>query len=558
MSADERMLEDLAAHLAQGEEIDWEEASRRAGSAHARSAVAHLRAVHRLRDFATATDLEERATRPSIGSGPTDADLGRWGHLILREVLDQGAQGTVYRAWDPELECDVALKLDCEDHIGLGEARRLARIRHPHVVRVHGAARHDGRYGLWMEYIRGRTLAERIAQDGPLGEDEAVEVGRKLASALVAVHAVNVVHQDIKARNVMREEGGRFVLMDLGCGADLDKGQEAVGGTPYYMAPETLRGARPSKRADVYGLGVLLYHLVTGDFPFRGHDLSALRRAHRAERPRSLLELRPDCSPGFVAVVEKAIAVDPRARYADAASLLRGLEDLSQRPAIVSRPAWPRRMGRRIGFAAARVDRRARWTAAAILLVAVATGAWWQWLQPRLEVEVALQRWSGSVREEIDDGSRVGPGDLLALRIRGNRPLYVHAFGLDEEGGLRRLFPLDGTSLHNPLAPHASHTLPGEVDGRPMGWRVASAGGAERILVVALAHPNPELEALAAALPGIGDPSPDDLGPTRGLGGTAGLPGGAGQDAEELLARIRATAGSGRWSWIRELVLPNP
>jgi hypothetical protein len=563
MGAEESVLEDLAERIGRGERIDWEQAARSATDQRLRASILSLRSLDRMRRFAAGGNGEddaagEETTRLLASQAQTGtAPLGRWAHLVLREVLGQGAQGKVYRAWDPELECEVALKLNCEDRIGLGEARRLARVRHPHVVQVHGAAKDGDSYGIWMEYIRGRKLSDRILQEGPLGEDEALEVGRKLASAVVAIHAVNVVHQDIKAGNVMREHGGRYVLLDLGCGADLDKGQREVGGTPFYMAPEMLRGGRPSKSADVYSLGVLLYHLVSGSFPYRGNDLDELSQAHRAGRPRSLQELRSDLSPGFVAVVEKAIAVEPRDRYRSAAALLRALEELSLHRAPQPGPGLLARLGRRTAafwHGRGRVARGAALTALGLLLVA--GGAWLLW--PRLEVEVGLQRWSGQTQQAVADGGIVRTGDILVLQLEGNWTMHVHVFGTDDRGEIRRLFPMTGCSLQNPLSGGTTHLLPGERDGRPVGWRVTSGGG-ERILVVAMTRPSARLESLAASVPEIGADTSDELGPVRGLGDAAELPeaSSAVYQGADLLARIREAAGSGAGTWIRELVLHN-
>src|SRR5207244_2811767 len=100
----------------------------------------------------------------------------------------------------------------------IDEGRLLARIRHPNVVTVHGADRIDGRVGLWMEYIHGRTLERSLAEQGPFSAPEAGEIGIQVCRALAAVHQAGLLHRDIKAQNVMREDGGRLVLMDFGAG----------------------------------------------------------------------------------------------------------------------------------------------------------------------------------------------------------------------------------------------------------------------------------------------------------------------------------------------------
>ena len=144
-------------------------------------------------------------------------------------MLDRIGQGTsceVYRAWDTALHREVALKLLHDEGRSrrgahgriLEEARRLARIRHAHVVQVYGAEQHDGRVGLWMELVRGESLEEIVQTRGPFGAREAALIGLDLCAALAAVHGAGLLHRDIKAQNVMRESGGRLVLMDFGTG----------------------------------------------------------------------------------------------------------------------------------------------------------------------------------------------------------------------------------------------------------------------------------------------------------------------------------------------------
>ena len=102
------------------------------------------------------------------------------------------------------------------------KARILARVRHPNVVGVFGAAVHHGRAGFWMEFVAGDTLEDRLLKDGPFGADEAAAVGRQVCRALAAVHNAGLIHRDVKARNIMRERGGRIVLMDFGAGIPIE------------------------------------------------------------------------------------------------------------------------------------------------------------------------------------------------------------------------------------------------------------------------------------------------------------------------------------------------
>jgi Tol biopolymer transport system component len=196
----------------------------------------------------------------------------------------------VFRAWDSRLERDVALKLlpisalpDAGAHDDLlAEARLLARVRHPNVVIVHGADHIGAFVGIWMELVRGRTLDDEVRQSGPLLVADVAAIATDLCGALQAVHEAGLIHGDIKAQNVVREEGGRIVLMDFGAG-QLRSGVSPVGaGTPLYAAPELFTGAPASPQSDLYSLGVLVYYLLRGEHPVRGASLSEIQAAHAA------------------------------------------------------------------------------------------------------------------------------------------------------------------------------------------------------------------------------------------------------------------------------------
>ena len=230
----------------------------------------------------------------------------------------------------------------------INEGRLLARVRHPNVVTVFGADRFDGRVGLWMDYIKGRTLEQIVRQQGPFGGDEAAVVGVDLCRALAAVHTAGLVHGDVKAQNVMREDGGRIVLMDFGVGTRArrapsdDTGDGA--GTPIYMAPELFRGAEASVRSDIYSLGVLLDHLVTGTYPVAARTSAEVRAAHAKGERRLLRDARPDLPAAFIQVVERATSPDPQQRFASAgameAALAHGLDVPVAREEPAAKRMW--------------------------------------------------------------------------------------------------------------------------------------------------------------------------------------------------------------------------
>jgi serine/threonine-protein kinase len=278
-----------------------------------------------------APTVEERVLPP-----PSKEPLDSWGHLELIEQIGQGSFGNVYRARDTRLDRDVALKLlrkgrqttELAEKI-LHEGRILARVRHRNVVTVFGVEEQDGRIGLWMEYIRGRTLEQLLRSTGSFGAREAALIGQELCRALASVHKAGLVHRDIKAQNVMREEGGRLVLMDFGAGQYVHAAGAApsgrLTGTPLYLAPELMRGGEATVRSDIYSLGVLLFHLVTGQYPVSATSLDDLRQAHREGRRFRLHDARPDLADDFARVVERASHPDPSCRYASAGALQEAL-----------------------------------------------------------------------------------------------------------------------------------------------------------------------------------------------------------------------------------------
>jgi Tol biopolymer transport system component len=360
MQADDPTLVRLAANIADGSPVDWTSVESSPELSGELELVEQLKILERVADF---------HVRPAPGPGgamtatqaPSDTErekIDAWGPLRIIGRLGTGRFGDVFRAVDTRLDREVALKLlrrpvapgssieTLPDSSVVDEGRLLARVRHPNVVVVHGAERIDGRVGLWMELITGRTLEEELRVRGPLPARDVQEIGLHLAEALSAVHGAGILHRDIKAQNVMREPGGRTVLMDFGTGIDLADDARALAGTPLYLAPEVMEGGDATTRSDIYSLGVLLFHLATGDFPVTGATLGEIRRAHARGEHSSIHASAPHLPRRLRALIERATSVDP-----------------DQRPASAS--------GFAAALAAALPDRRRWWVmgAAAVLLV---------------------------------------------------------------------------------------------------------------------------------------------------------------------------------------------
>jgi serine/threonine-protein kinase len=334
------LLAQLTSAIADGLHIDWALVESNANAD-------ELALVRQLRVLADVGELFRNsvpdAPDPPPAEGPItnppvipnaenldgSADLNRWGQFEIREKVGTGTFGTVYRAWDPDLEREVALKLfhnvsSRSASRMVDEARLLARVRHSSIVTIFGADQFQDEVGFWMEFINGRTLKQIHAEQGTCSAEEALLFGLDLCRALAAVHRAGLLHCDVKAQNVMREKGGRTVLMDFGAAALIHTGAKTrsfVGGTPLYLAPEILSGGSPTVQSDLYSLGVLLYFLVSGDFPVMGSTLGELTEAHANRKGRWLRDARPELPATFVRAVDDAIAILPEQRPESAGAM---------------------------------------------------------------------------------------------------------------------------------------------------------------------------------------------------------------------------------------------
>lgn len=327
----------LLESLADGVDVDWAALDARAATSADRTRYRNLRLVARVAELhrtLVLDDADESVSLHDVADGAFAADPTTWGHLSVTSRLASGAFGQIYRARDSQLHREVALKL-LRGNIGafrpverlLAEARTLAKVRHVNVVTVYGADVRDGRAGLWMELVDGQTLEAWLRTNGAMGSGEVTAVGIDLCRALAAVHGAGLVHGDVKAQNVMRELGGRIVLMDFGAGRAQGADATGLAGTPMYLAPEVLAGEPPTPRSDLYSLGVLLFHLLTAEYPCKGSDLDGLRAAHADGARAWLRDLRADLPDGLVQSIERALEADPARRFVTAGEMERAFRE---------------------------------------------------------------------------------------------------------------------------------------------------------------------------------------------------------------------------------------
>jgi serine/threonine-protein kinase len=556
--ADEFSLDDLASAVAERAAIDWEHAEESARDDYERAAVKALHVMAKMTEVVLTPHI---AAPPATLQRETALQLNeKWGYLRVSELIGEGTFGRVYRAWDTRLECEVALKLVKASGVSpafdlsraIKEARLLARVHHRNVVRVFGADSHDGRFGLWMELIPGRTLSQVLMMHGPMGVSEAIPVGIDLCHALAAVHGAGLLHRDLKAQNVLREEGGRIVLMDFGTGHPISGAgdtADCLAGTPLYLAPELFSGAKPSAMSDIYSLGVLLYHLVTNTYPVSGRSRSDVEAAHLAAHRRPLRDARPDLSPAFIDVVERALARDPAHRYRSAGEFGNALASVAG--GSYTRDPAPRQRWRtsQLIVAAAVVagllvafnmfGRRV--TEAPRVMTADAVNS----SQPPARQLNAISTVGGSyevtasfyARRDGEDvrlthGSRVRPGDQLFAVIDASKPVFVYIINRDETGKSFLLFPLTGFNSASPMRTEQMVRLPGTRDGQQHYWQVTSVGGQEHFFLYVTPTRLVDFEQLLAALPRaeLGRSvdslplSTSAIGLLRGVGGLSAAP----------------------------------
>ena len=482
----------------------------------------------------------------SLGELPRRLELG--------SELGRGAFGRVYQAFDPALRRDVALKvLRSEARLQPGarsrfleEARSLAKVEHPNVVRIHAIAEESGEIHIQLELVKGRTLRELVEEQGPLAPAEAARVGIDLCRALAAIHKADLVHLDVKSGNVMREEGGRIVLLDFGMArsrAALETGG-VVGGTPQTMAPEQFRGDPPDARTDLYSVGCVLFWLLTGRFPHEAPTFAELAIEVCQEEPARLVDLRPELPRDIVEVIERALEREPERRFQSAGEMEAALRTALS--GAEAPPAPPERPGRRALLTLAAVS-------AAVFAVALLG---WAFLpDPPLEPRIVLYAARGGGDVRLEQGQTVSMGDRLFLEIECEEPIHLYVFNEDEAGNTHTLFPLP-TGATNPLPAGQVHRLPSGENGVPLTWNVDEAGGGtEHLVLMAGRHPVPVGELLRREIPAAGFASgpPTTVAQvvegiddgTRGFGTVAPLvPGGVIEATSELYLRIVQNVGT--------------
>jgi len=411
------------------------------------------------------------------------------GPYELRGLVGTGGMGEVYRAFDPRLNRDVALKIVPDDIAAdprrrerfRREAHAIASLTHPHIVTVHSAEDLDGHLVLVMELVEGKTLADLVPSGG-LPLPRLVKIAVQIADALGAAHDRGIIHRDLKPRNVMVTADGRVKVLDFGLAKLRDPqegaasrhetaslweltGEGRIVGTAAYMSPEQAEGRPLDHRTDLFSLGILLYEMAAGERPFHGESVVSVLSSILRDVPRPLIELNPRLPREFTRIVRRCLAKDPDERYQSAKDLRLDLEDLRQE--LSSSEQTPAEGGRH-GTGA---RRRLAAIAAGVALAGAGALAAWAWARatppPRGHAVLGhIDRITGE--PGVEGAPSVSPDGqwiVYSRSVDGVTHIYLQAVGGDR--------PLNLT----PGTTEGSGQPAFSPDGDRIAFRSARAGG---------------------------------------------------------------------------------
>ena len=260
----------------------------------------------------------------------------------LDRKIGSGGMADVWLAEDTELDRQVAIKI-LHDRFAQDkefvqrfqrEAQSAAGLQHPNVVGIFDRGAFDGTYFIAMEYVDGPSLKDLVK--GGMGARDAIDFTRQILNAARFAHRKGIVHRDLKPQNVLIDDEGRARVADFGIArADENSDITATGsvmGTAQYISPEQAQGKETTPRSDLYSIGVILYEALTGRVPFEGDSAVAVALKQVSEAPRRPSAINPNVPPALDAVVMRALAKDPDARFRDADAFLKALDAAERAP----------------------------------------------------------------------------------------------------------------------------------------------------------------------------------------------------------------------------------
>ncbi|HYX67733.1 MAG TPA: LpqB family beta-propeller domain-containing protein, partial [Terriglobales bacterium] len=431
---------------------------------------------------------------------PPGTSLGKYRIVSL---VGTGGMGEVYRAQDPQLQREVAIKVLPESLSAdpertqrfQREARMAAALHHPNILAIFDVGVQDARPYLVTELLKGESLREAV-QRRALSPRKAVDIARQVALGLAAAHDQGIVHRDLKPENIFLCSDGSAKVLDFGI-AKLIAGGPAAGdaqtltgggsltregeivGTVTYMSPEQLRGAKLDSRSDIFSFGAVVYEMLAGQRAFGGDSGAEIASAILKDDPRDLRALQPAVSPSLQALVHRCLEKDPAHRFQSARDLAFQLANIDLASTTTSRVETLRRL-------------RWHWPAAALLLLVLAAAAAWWW-RPRPTLNsVAYQRLTDFAGlEEAPALSPDGKSVAFVADVTGTRQIWVRLLA----GGPPLQVTHDGGAHLDPRWSQDSASLfffvpPTQPGSEGTIAQISALGGAPRRLVSALSGPD--------------------------------------------------------------------
>jgi len=263
-----------------------------------------------------------------------------FGRYLIKNEIARGGMATVYSAFDPRFERQVAIKvLQCEsvrDMVSRArfaqEAKIIASLEHPAIVPVYDYGEQDSRPYLVMRFMPGGTLAQRLSH-GAVSPREAMHLLERVAPALDKAHQQDIVHRDLKPSNLLFDLEGNPYLSDFGIARFSQSvvtltGEEILG-TAAYMSPEQVKGERNlDKSSDIYALGVVLFEMLTGQLPYPAETTLGMAMRHVLDPVPSVRQIEPGLPPQIETLIKKAMAKERQARYASVSALAEAIAEV--------------------------------------------------------------------------------------------------------------------------------------------------------------------------------------------------------------------------------------
>lgn len=259
----------------------------------------------------------------------------------LTKLVGVGGHGVVYQAHHPQSSDPIAVKVILPEHVDNErllrrirvEAEIIRELRHPHIVPLYDYWEDENGVWIAMRWVDGGDLRDQLKQQGPLTLDQTATMLSQISGALDAAHAAEIIHRDIKPENILQDREGHMYLTDFGIAKRLGhKPITKAGiviGSPFYLSPEQIMGYDLTARTDVYGMGIMLYELLTGEHPFASTEGKVqLMVKHVREPVPDITKLRPDVLPAINDLIQRATAKDPQDRYPSASALARHFHEI--------------------------------------------------------------------------------------------------------------------------------------------------------------------------------------------------------------------------------------